>query len=110
MYPLNSASLSAAVLYVDTSPTDCHNQESVIVSECFNKFIQNILFFQGDLSAVRELLDRGDNPNVRDNAGWTPLVRLSLFTFSLRTAWLVLTRALTENVDIASPFEVKIIV
>lgn len=30
---------------------------------------------QGDIHMVEELLRKGHNPNVRDNAGWTPLVR-----------------------------------
>ena len=30
--------------------------------------------FQGNLSVMQDLLQQGLNPNVRDNAGWTPLV------------------------------------
>ena len=29
---------------------------------------------QGDVSAVRVLLQQGAEPNAKDNAGWTPLV------------------------------------
>ena len=33
-----------------------------------------IFYFQGNLGLVQDLLQQGLNPNVRDNAGWTPLV------------------------------------
>ncbi|XP_076439519.1 BRCA1-associated RING domain protein 1-like [Babylonia areolata] len=33
----------------------------------------HVAAIKGDITAVRELLNKGDNPNVRDNAGWTPL-------------------------------------
>ncbi|KAL8567849.1 hypothetical protein ACOMHN_058971 [Nucella lapillus] len=33
----------------------------------------HVAAIKGDITAVRELLDKGSNPNVRDNAGWTPL-------------------------------------
>lgn len=32
---------------------------------------------QGDAEAVTELLDQGADPNLKDNAGWTPLVMLN---------------------------------
>lgn len=31
-------------------------------------------FFQGDVEEVRKLLALGVDPNLKDNAGWTPLV------------------------------------
>ena len=42
--------------------------------DCICELTIFIVVHKGDLPAVKELLSRGDNPNVRDNAGWTPLV------------------------------------
>ena len=30
---------------------------------------------QGDVNVINKLLQDGDDPNVKDYAGWTPLVR-----------------------------------
>lgn len=34
---------------------------------------------QGDVSAVRALLQQGAEPNAKDNAGWTPLVWYDIY-------------------------------
>ena len=40
-----------------------------------HNFCTNLIFlFQNDEKKVAELLAAGANPNVRDNAGWSPLV------------------------------------
>ena len=36
------------------------------------------ILFQGNLTVMQDLLQQGLNPNVRDNAGWTPLVSKTL--------------------------------
>ena len=33
-----------------------------------------LCFFQGNVDVMKDLLHQGFNPNVRDNAGWSPLV------------------------------------
>ena len=74
--------LFATELTHHNHPWTYQNQHSAVGITFFSIYLQTVLFFQGDLSAVKELLDRGDNPNVRDNAGWTPLVRLFSSFFS----------------------------
>lgn len=52
----------------------------VFSSSLFHKSV----FFpaQGDLAAVEQLLKNGADPNVKDNAGWTPLVSVESFCLS----------------------------
>lgn len=37
--------------------------------------------FQNKIDSVFELLKDGSNPNVKDNAGWTPLVFIFILNF-----------------------------
>jgi len=47
-----------------------------------------VLFPQNDVDRVRELLRQGANPNVRDHAGWIPLVGLGSDVYHC-LAWLL---------------------
>ena len=53
-------------------------------------------FFQGDFAKVKELLEEGAPPNVKDNAGWTPLVSRRP-NFLPDCSDLLLGRTRTEN-------------
>lgn len=50
---------------------------------------------QGDAEAVKELLDQGADPNLKDNAGWTPLVMLK----QERTIFFLCSKNLIEFVN-----------
>ncbi|KAM9009817.1 BRCA1-associated RING domain protein 1 isoform 2-T2 [Ara ararauna] len=63
------------VLYTpeSNSPEETVQQESVKEADS-SKNTENVeILPQGDLAAVEQLLKNGADPNVKDNAGWTPL-------------------------------------
>lgn len=43
-----------------------------------------IFMFQNKIDFAFELLKDGFNPNVKDNAGWTPLVFIFIFHFIMK--------------------------
>lgn len=49
----------------------------------------SLRILQGDVEAVKELLDQGVDPNLKDNAGWTPLVRLIHKVIHLKALFVV---------------------
>lgn len=61
------------LLQVDLDRDNSSASSSSVSSLPFN---DNHYFslLQGDLGAVEQLLQNGADPNVKDNAGWTPLV------------------------------------
>lgn len=48
------------------------------ITEQLIKFALKYIYLclQADIVGVKKLLEDGANPNVRDNAGWTPLVNI----------------------------------
>ncbi|KAM6200192.1 BRCA1-associated RING domain protein 1 isoform 2-T2 [Sarcoramphus papa] len=55
------------------SPEETLQQESTEEADS-SKNTENVeILPQGDLAAVQQLLKNGADPNVKDNAGWTPL-------------------------------------
>lgn len=51
---------------------------------------------QGGVEAVKELLDQGADPNLKDNAGWTPLVRLTHQVMHLKALFVLLKNSVTK--------------
>ena len=58
---------------------------------------------QGDVSAVRALLQQGAEPNAKDNAGWTPLVCLTLllYTYACTIIFIRIVAVATINFSLA---------
>ena len=59
-----------------SSFTACHNSWAPSHNIVYMSVVCNAYKLQGDTITVRALLQQGAEPNAKDNAGWTPLVRL----------------------------------